>query len=101
MVDIAENEQEGVTHFANSAINYYNAILMDIRMPVMDGLEATRRIRALTRSDAKTVAIIAMTADAFEESMREAKGAGMNDYVTKPIEPEKLYQALAKDRTKK
>jgi len=42
-----------------------------------------------------------MTADAFEESMREAKGAGMNDYVTKPIEPEKLYQALAKDRTKK
>jgi len=101
LVDIAENGQEGVTHFANSAINYYNAILMDIRMPVMDGLEATRRIRALTRSDAKTVAIIAMTADAFEESMREAKGAGMNDYVTKPIEPEKLYQALAKDRTKK
>ena len=101
LVDIAENGQEGVTHFANSAINYYDAILMDIRMPVMDGLEATRRIRALTRSDAKTVAIIAMTADAFEESMREAKGAGMNDYVTKPIEPEKLYQALAKDRTKK
>ena len=101
LVDIAENGQEGVTHFANSAINYYDAILMDIRMPVMDGLEATRQIRVLTRSDAKTVAIIAMTADAFEESMQEAKAAGMDDYVTKPIEPEKLYQALAKDRTKK
>jgi len=100
LVDIAENGQEGVTHFANSAINYYDAILMDIRMPVMDGLEATRQIRVLTRSDAKTVAIIAMTADAFEESMQEAKAAGMDDYVTKPIEPEKLYQALAKDRNK-
>ena len=100
LVDIAENGQEGVTHFANSAINYYDAILMDIRMPVMDGLEATRQIRVLTRSDAKTVAIIAMTADAFEESMQEAKAAGMDDYVTKPIEPEKLYRALAKDRNK-
>jgi len=64
-------------------------------MPVMDGYEAARTIRALDRADAKTVPILAMTADAFEENIQEVKEAGMNGYITKPIEPVKLYQALA------
>ena len=68
---------------------------MDIRMPVLDGLTAARQIRELDRPDAKTVPIVAMTADAFEENVREAFSAGMNGYVTKPIEPEKLFRALA------
>ena len=94
LVDIAENGQAGVEHFAASAIHYYDAVLMDIRMPVMDGYEATRAIRALDRPDAKTVPIIAMTADAFEQSAREAKAAGMTAYVTKPIEPGTLFAVL-------
>jgi CheY-like chemotaxis protein/anti-sigma regulatory factor (Ser/Thr protein kinase) len=95
LVETAENGQAGLEKFAASAEGYYDAVLMDIRMPVMDGYEATRHIRSLQRSDAKNVPIIAMTADAFEESVREAKAAGMNDYVTKPVEPKKLYETLA------
>jgi len=95
-VDLAENGQAGVALFAAASPDYYDAILMDIRMPVLDGLAATRAIRVLTRADARTVPIIAMTADAFEESMQEAQKAGMNGYVTKPIDPKKLYQELAK-----
>jgi signal transduction histidine kinase/CheY-like chemotaxis protein len=95
-VEVAENGQAGVELFAAAAPDYYDAVLMDIRMPVLDGLAATRTIRALTRADARTVPIIAMTADAFEESMQEAQKAGMNGYVTKPIDPQKLYQELAK-----
>ena len=98
LVDVVENGEQGVEHFSQSAINYYDAILMDIRMPVMDGLEATSAIRALPRADAKTVPIIAMTADAFEESVQEAKKVGMDGYVTKPIEPDDLYRALAQGK---
>jgi CheY-like chemotaxis protein len=76
-------------------------VLMDIRMPVMDGCEAARAIRALTRADAPTVPIIAMTADAFEESIREAKEAGMNEYVTKPVDPQNLYRTLASVMSRK
>ena len=94
-VEFADNGETGVTKFAQSNLHYYDAILMDIRMPVLDGLGATRAIRNLERADAKTIPIIAMTADAFEESMQEARRAGMNGYVTKPIEPEKLYLELA------
>ena len=94
LVDLAENGEAGVRRFAASPPRYYDAILMDIRMPVMDGCEAARAIRALDRPDAGSVPIIAMTADAFEESVRTARAAGMDGYVTKPIEPEKLYQTL-------
>ena len=69
-------------------------VLTDISMPEMDGLEATRQIRALTRKDAKIIPIIAMTADAFEENIREAKDAGMNAYITKPVEPGKMFETL-------
>ena len=72
-----------------------DVVLMDLRMPVMDGQSATRAIRALERRDAPRVPIIAMTADAFEESIREAKQAGMTGYVTKPVESAKLYRTLA------
>ncbi len=92
--DTAENGQEGVKRFAASPEHCYDAVLMDLRMPVMDGITAARAIRALRRGDAKTVPIIAMTADAFEESIREAKDAGMNGYVTKPVEPQKLFETL-------
>ena len=92
--ETAANGREGLEIFAASAAGYYDAVLMDIRMPVMDGCEAARRIRALDRTDAAGIPIIAMTADAFEESIREAAAAGMDGYVTKPIDPNKLYRIL-------
>jgi len=94
-VDVALNGQEGVDQFNQAEIGYYDAVLMDIRMPVMNGYEATRMIRALDREDAKKVIIIAMTADAFEENEKEAKDAGMDDYIIKPVEPKKLYTVLS------
>jgi len=94
LVETAENGQEGLVKFAASAVGYYDSILMDIRMPVMDGNTAAKKIRSLNRADAGTIPIIAMTADAFEESIREAKEAGMDGYVTKPIEPQKLFETL-------
>jgi len=95
LTDVAENGEAGVNHFSVSAVNYYDAVLMDIRMPVMGGYEAAKAIRALDRPDAKSVPIIAMTADAFDESIQDAKKAGMNGYVTKPVDPDKLYRTLS------
>jgi len=95
LVDIAGNGEEGVRHFSVSAVNYYDAVLMDIRMPVMGGYEASGAIRGLNRPDARTVPIIAMTADAFNENIREAEQAGMDGYITKPVDPYKLYKTLA------
>ena len=94
-VERAENGRVGLERFRASPAGCYDAILMDIRMPVMDGCEAARAIRALDRPDAKTVPILAMTADAFEESVRSAKEAGMNGHIAKPVDPEALYRALA------
>lgn len=95
-VQTAENGKAGLEKFMASDVGGFDAILMDIRMPIMDGYEAVRRIRELDRADASTVKIIAMTADAFEESVRDAMSVGMDAYVTKPIEPNTLYQQLAK-----
>ena len=67
----------------------------DIRMPIMDGLEATTKIRALNRQDAKSVPIIAMTANAFAEDRSLSKSAGMNEHLSKPIEPQLLYKTLS------
>ena len=94
LVETAENGAVGLKKFAASPEGYYDMVLMDIRMPEMNGLEAARQIRALTRRDAKEVPIIAMTADAFEETIREAKDAGMSAYVTKPVEPGKMFETL-------
>lgn len=93
-VEPAENGVSAVDRFKRSPAYYYDAILMDIRMPVMDGLEATREIRALMRADAKTVPIVAMTANAFAEDVAKSRDAGMNAHLSKPIEPEALYSIL-------
>ena len=94
-VEHAPNGQEAVQTFANSSPNYFDAVLMDIRMPIMDGLKATESIRALDRPDAKTVPIIAMTANAFDEDVQRSLQAGMNAHLSKPVEPEHLFQTLA------
>lgn len=95
-VECAVNGQEGVNTFEKSEVGYLDAVLMDIRMPVMDGHEATRAIRALNREDAKKVPIIAMTANAFDEDVQASREAGMNEHLTKPIDPRLLYHTLAK-----
>ena len=93
-VDHGENGKITVELFEKSPLNYYDAVLMDIRMPVMDGLQATEKIRALDRPDAKTVPIIAITANAFDEDVQRSLQAGMNAHLSKPVDPEKLYQTL-------
>ena len=93
-VDHAENGQIAVDMFSQSSENYYDAILMDVRMPVMTGLEATAAIRALERPDAKTIPIIAMTANAFDEDVQRSLQAGMNAHLSKPVEPDHLYETL-------
>ena len=93
-IDHAENGRIALEMFGNSAIGYYDAILMDVRMPEMDGLEATTAIRALDRPDAKTIPIIAMTANAFDEDVQRSLQVGMNAHLSKPVEPDHLYQTL-------
>ena len=93
-VDHAANGQIVVDMFAQSAAHYYDAVLMDVRMPVKDGLEATAAIRALGRPDAGTVPIIAMTANAFDMDVQRSLQAGMNAHLSKPVEPERLYETL-------
>ncbi len=95
LVEWAEDGQQAVDLFMRRGWDYYDAILMDIRMPVMDGLSAARVIRNLRRGDAKTVPIIAMTANAFDFDVKASLSAGMDDHLDKPVEPEKLYRALA------
>ncbi|MFZ2755421.1 MAG: ATP-binding protein [Atopobiaceae bacterium] len=94
VVDHARDGEEGLRMFVGSRPGAYDAVLMDLRMPVMDGLEATRAIRALDRPDAKTVPIVAMTADAFAEDVERCLDAGMNDHVAKPIDPGRLFAVL-------
>ena len=94
-VSVAKNGQEAIECFRNSEENYFDVILMDVRMPIMGGIEATQAIRALKRPDASTVPIIAMTADAFDEEKRKTLDAGMNYHLSKPINPPILYRVLA------
>ena len=94
-VHCAENGMLGLATFEASEEGFFDLVLMDIRMPVLDGLSATKAIRALDRSDAKTVPIIALTADAFSEDAQIAQNAGMNGHLSKPIEPQLLYEAVA------
>ena len=93
-IDTAVNGKEAVELFAKSQVHEYPLILMDIQMPVMDGYEATRRIRALDRPDASTVGIVAMSANAFAEDVRKSRQCGMNDHLSKPLDTEKLYEVL-------
>ncbi|MEG2668120.1 MAG: response regulator [Lachnospiraceae bacterium] len=93
-VDVCENGLQAIERFAKAEEGYYQAILMDIRMPIMDGITATKSIRQMKHRDAKTIPIIAMTANAFDEDVEETKAAGMNAHLAKPIEPEMMYQTL-------
>ena len=92
--DVAENGKIAVDKFAGHEPGYYDAILMDMRMPEMDGLEATRRIRAMNRLDAKNIPIIALTANAFDEDVQNSMQAGLNAHLSKPVEPEALFKTL-------
>ena len=93
-VDHAENGKLVLEMFEKSEPGHYDAILMDVRMPEMDGLEATKAIRELSRPDAKTVPIIAMTANAFDEDVQRSLQAGMNAHLSKPVESDHLYKTL-------
>jgi signal transduction histidine kinase len=92
--DWAKNGKEAVDLFNQAPVHTYQAVLMDIQMPIMDGYEATRQIRALAKEDSKTVPIIAMTADAFNDAIEKGQQAGMNAHLTKPIDAEKTKQVL-------
>ncbi len=94
-VELASNGTQTLEAFEIHPAGTYDVILMDIMMPVMDGLEATRHIRALERSDAKTIPIIALTANAFNEDVQKSKQAGMNAHLTKPIDLEKMVSTFA------
>jgi CheY-like chemotaxis protein len=93
-VDLAENGRIAVEKFTNHPAGTYDAILMDMRMPEMDGLTATRTIRASGCADAKTIPIIALTANACDEDVQRSLQAGLNAHLSKPVEPDVLIETL-------
>ena len=92
--DVAENGRIALEKFSAQPEGTYDAILMDMRMPEMDGLEATRAIRALDRTDSKTIPIIALTANAFDEDVQRSLQAGLNAHLSKPVDPDTLFETL-------
>ena len=101
VVTKAKNGKEAVDYFEKSSVGTYDAILMDVMMPVMDGLTASETIRKMNRADAKTIPIIAMTANAFTDDKMKAKEAGMNEHIAKPLNREVLVETVFKVITKK
>lgn len=95
-VHVAMNGLEAVEMFQKSEIGFYDIILMDIMMPIMDGLEATRQIRAMNRADALAIPIIAMSANAFEQDIEKSLEAGMNEHLTKPLDGPKVTNTMKK-----
>ena len=95
-IDTAKDGKEALDTFLFSTPGYYDLIFMDIQMPIMNGYESTQAIRHLDRPDAKTIPIIAMTANAFAEDITHAKIAGMNEHIAKPLDMTKLYSLLKK-----
>lgn len=93
-VEVAENGLRAIEMFAKAPDDYYDVILMDIRMPVMDGLTLARSIRQLSNKGAATIPIIAMSANAFDEDVEKPQAAGMNAHLAKPIEPQILFATL-------
>ncbi|MDR2965694.1 MAG: response regulator, partial [Treponema sp.] len=93
--DEAVNGEEAVAKFNASKFYYYDLIFMDVQMPLLDGYEATRRIRSLGRSDAQNVPIIAMTANAYKEDIKKAFAAGMNGHLSKPVDINAMMKMLA------
>ena len=94
LLDTAENGKQAVDLLASSEPGYYDAVLMDIQMPVMDGYTAARRIRALDDPVRSQIPIIAMTANAFREDVQAAKDAGMNGHIAKPLDVGKMMDTL-------
>ena len=92
----ASNGKEAVEMFEASQLGFYDIILMDIMMPVMDGLEATRHIRSMNRRDAMTIPIVAMSANAFQEDVEKSLAAGLNEHLTKPLDEKKLTETMKK-----
>ena len=95
-VEMAENGQEAVDKFLASKAGYYGLIFMDIQMPVMNGYNAALTIRSQPRADARTIPIIAMTADAFAEDVKKARSSGMDEHIAKPLDIDKLVKVLQK-----
>ena len=95
-VDIAENGQVAVDKFASHEPGYYSAVLMDIQMPVMNGYEATRAIRSLPGEYYRTLPIIAMSANAYDEDIRASLDSGMNAHIAKPFQPDDLIKTLCR-----
>ena len=95
IVTVAEDGQQGISTFEKMREGFFDAVLMDIRMPVLNGYDAAKRIRSLSRSDAMSVPIIAMTADAFDDDVQKCFDAGMNGHISKPVDPEKLIVRLS------
>lgn len=93
-VEEAENGARAVEIFKASPEQYFDLIFMDIQMPVMNGYEATRQIRSMSRQDAKDIWIVAMTANAFVEDIRLSREAGMNEHLSKPVDVERLQEIL-------
>ena len=93
-VDTAEDGEQAIKIFEGSEIGYYDIIFMDIQMPVMDGYEATSRIRASNREDGKTVPIYAMTANTFAEDIAKARSCGMDGHIAKPIDINNVMHVL-------
>jgi len=93
-VESAKNGREALEKFEKSHAGYYDMILMDIQMPIMNGYEAVEAIRKLPRKDAVEIPIIAMTANAFTEDIQRSKNAGMNEHLTKPLDIEQLMKCL-------
>lgn len=95
-VDLVQNGQEAFQTFAESPAGTYNIILMDIQMPVMNGYEAARQIRSCENEDAKTIPILAMSANAFQEDVARSMDAGMNEHLSKPIDMETLFCVIGR-----
>ena len=98
VVTKAWNGEEAVQTFTASKPGDFDVVLMDVMMPVKDGLDATREIRALEREDAKNIPIFAMTANAFADDIAHSRAAGMNEYIAKPLDIQRLRQTLFKYR---
>ena len=94
-VEVASDGQEAVDKFSSQPAGTYDIILMDIMMPHMNGLDATRAIRALDRPDAATIPVVAMTANAFDEDVRATQEAGMNAHLSKPIDMEEVIRTVS------
>jgi|GEM_PF-1965374 len=100
IVEVAENGQRGLDMLEDSPEGFYDAVLMDIRMPVMNGYEAAGRIRKLNRKDVAELPVIAMTADAYVDDIKKCFDAGMNGHLPKPVDPQALYETLRNIREK-